>query len=68
MLLDLEIVDFSNSPYKNIYNNLINFQILNLLKESKDINNEFSINDIKNSKKTKVLGALCELTSKKHHH
>ena len=28
VLLDLEIVDFSNSPYKNIYNNLINFQIL----------------------------------------
>jgi len=42
VLLDLEIVDFSTSPYKNIYNNLINFQILNLLKESKDINNEFA--------------------------
>ncbi len=41
VILNLEIVDFSRSPFKNIYNNLINFQILNLLQESKDIKTNF---------------------------
>ncbi len=39
--LDLEILDFSISPHRNIYNRLIDTKIISLLLDSKDIKGEF---------------------------
>ena len=44
VILNLEIVDFSRSPFKNIYNNLINFNLViillkGLIYQSRDIKN-----------------------------